>query len=186
MKIYIKNMLSNRSKLLVKSELEQLGLHYIFLDFCEVEIMESISEKQKNLLDTILKKSGLSLLEDNKSILIEKIKNVIVDYVYYSDNLLKLNFSDYMTEKLNIDYSYLAKFFFENQGTTIEHYLLSHIIEHVKVLLIYDELNTSEIAYKMHFSNTTHLSNYFKKKTGLTLYQYKHLQDKRRKPIEKV
>jgi YesN/AraC family two-component response regulator len=186
MKIHIKNMVSNRCKMVVKSELEKLGLHYIFVEFGEVEVMESISGEQKNLLNDSLNKSGLSLLDDKKSILIEKIKNIIIEFVHYSEEQLKINFSDYLSGKLKYNYTYLANFFSENQGTTIEHFLLEHKIERVKELLVYDELNNAEIAFKMHYSSAAHLSNHFKKMTGLTLYQYKHLQNKGRKPLENV
>src|SRR3972149_2818723 len=180
MKLYVKNMVSNRCKMLVKSELGKLGLHYIIVELGEVEIMESLSVKQQNLLNAGLKKSGLELIGDKKSMLIEKIKNIIIELVHYSEEQLKINFSDYLSEKLNYDYTYLANLFSENKGITIEHFLITHKIERVKELLIYDELNISEIAYKMHYSSIAHLSNQFKKMTGLTPSQYKQLRHKRR------
>jgi AraC-like DNA-binding protein len=179
-------MVSNRCKMLVKSELEKIGLHYMTVELGEVEIMENISVEQRNLLNTGLKKSGLELLDDKKSILVEKIKNIIIEIVHYSEEQLKINLSDYLSEKLNYDYTYLANLFSENQGTTIEQFFLNHKIERVKELLVYDELNVTEIADRLHYSSVAHLSNQFKKMTGLTPSYYKHLKRKKRKPLENV
>jgi YesN/AraC family two-component response regulator len=161
---------------MVKSELEKLGVHYVMLELGEVEIMEPLTIEEQDLLNSGLKESGLSLIDDRKSILIERIKNTVIDLVYYSDKQLKINFSDYLSQKLSYDYTYLANLFSENQGTTIEHFLLTHRIERVKELLVYDELNVTEIADKLHYSSVTHLSNQFKKMTGLTPSHYKRLK----------
>jgi len=185
MKLHIRNMVSNRCKMIVRSELEKLGIHYIFLDIGEVEIMESLSVEQHTLLNDGLKESGLSLIDDRKSILIERIKNIIIELVHYSEGQLKVNFSDYLSEKLNYDYTYLANLFKETQGTTIEHFLLHHKIERVKEFLVYDELNITEISYRMNYSSVAHLSNQFKKITGLTPSHYKHLKLKR-SPLENI
>jgi len=168
----------------VKSELENLGLHYSSVELGEVEIKENISAEQREQLNIALKKSGLELMDDKKSILIEKIKNVIVEMVHYSNEELKTNFSDYLSEKLHYNYAYLADLFQEVQGTTIEHYIILHKIERVKELLVYDELTLSEIAYLMHYSSVAHLSNQFKKITGLTPSHFKKLRDKRRNTLE--
>lgn len=186
MDLHIKNMVSNRCKLIVKSELEKLGLHYTTINLGEVEITEDLSGEKHDLLDFNLKKSGLALIDDKKDILIEKIKIIIIELVHYSENQLKINISDYLSAKLDYDYTYLANLFSENQGITIEHFFLNHKIERVKELLIYDELNITEIAEKLHYSSVAHLSNQFKKMTGLTPSQYKHLRVKKRKPLEKV
>jgi len=186
MKLYIKNMVSNRCKMIVKSELEKLGLHYIMLELGEIEIMENISSEIQTQLNTGLMESGFALISDKKSILIERIKNTIIELVHYSDKQLKIKFSLYLHEKLNYDYTYLANLFSEIQGISIEHYLLSHKIERVKELLIYDELNITEIADKLHYSSVAHLSNQFKKITGLTPSYYKHLKLNRRKALENV
>jgi AraC-like DNA-binding protein len=151
-----------------------------------VEIIENISVKQRSLLNIDLMKSGLALMEDKKSILIEKIKNIIVELVHYSEKRLEINFSDYLSEKLNYNYTYLANIFSENQGTTIEHFFLSHKIERVKELLVYDELSLTEIADKLHYSSVPHLSNQFKKMTGLSPSQFKNLKHKTRRPLENV
>ena len=186
MKLFIKNMVSNRCKMIVKSELEELGLHFIMVQLGEVEILEDLTRDRQNLLNDRLKLSGLGLLDDKKSMLIEKIKNIIIELVYFSDKQLIVNFSDYLSEKLNYNYTYLANLFSENQGTTIEHFLLAHKIERVKELLVYDEISLTEIAWKLHYSSVAHLSNQFKKMTGLTPSSYKNFRLKRRTSPEKT
>lgn len=186
MELHIKNMVSNRCKLIIESELEKLGLNYTAINLGNAEITEDIPEEMRNLLDFNLKKYGLSIIEDKKEMLVEKIKNIIIELVHYSEDQIKINFSDYLSERLNYDYTYMANLFSECQGNTIEHYFLSHKIERVKELLIYDELNITEIAYRLHYSSVAHLSNQFKKITGLTPSHYKHLKAKKRIPLEKV
>jgi YesN/AraC family two-component response regulator len=174
-------MVCLRCKMAVKSELEKLGLHFIVVDLGEAEIMEEITPQQISMLDSGLKKSGLELMDDKKSILVEKIKTTIIELVHFNDDIqIKVNLSDYLGEKLNHDYTYLANLFSEVKGTTIENYYLSNKIEKVKELLVYDELNLTEIAFKMHYSSVAHLSNQFKKMTGLTPSHFKHLKNKRR------
>jgi AraC-like DNA-binding protein len=172
--------------MLVKSELDKLGLHYILVDLGEVEIMEDISAEQRDQLKIALLKSGLELMDDKKAILIEKVKNVIVEMVHYTDEVPKTNFSDYLSEKLNHDYTYLANLFSEVTGITIEHYIIAHKIEHVKELLLYDELTLTEISYRLNYSSVAHLSYQFKKVTGLTPTFFKQLKHKRRSTLENV
>jgi AraC-like DNA-binding protein len=179
-------MVSNRCKIMVKEELKKLGLHFIVVDLGEVDVMENISETQREQLKAALLESGLELMDDKRAILIEKIKNVIIQMVHHTDEIIKTNFSDYLSEKLNHDYTYLANLFSEVQGTTIAQFLISHKIERIKELIIYDELNISEIAWKMNYSSVAHLSNQFKKVTGLTPSHFKQLKDKRRSPIEDI
>ncbi len=179
-------MVSNRCKMAVKEELKKLGLHFIVVDLGEVDIMETITSEQRELLKTALLSSGLELMDDKKAILIEKIKNVIVQMVHHSEEMIKINFSDYLSEKLNHDYTYMANLFSEVQGTTIEQYIISNKIERIKELIIYGELNITEIAWKMNYSSVAHLSNQFKKVTGLSPSHFKQLKDKRRSPIEEV
>jgi len=186
MKLYFKNMVSNRCKMHVKSELEKLGLHCSALELGEAEIEGSLSDEMKDLLNTGLKKAGLLLIEDKKNILIEKIKTIIIELVHYTDRQIKVNLSLYLSEKLNYDYTYLANIFSEAHGNTIEHFLLNHRVERAKELLVYDELNITEIAHKLHYSSVAHLSNQFKKITGLTPSQYKHLKIRKRKTLENV
>ena len=179
-------MVSNRCKMAVKEELKKLGLHFIVVDLGEVDIMEDISIEQREELKSALASSGLELMDDKRSMLIEKIKNIIIDMVHHSDEMIRVNYSDYLSEKLNHDYTYLANLFSEVQGTTIEHFIISHKIERIKELIIYNELNITEIAFKMNYSSVAHLSNQFKKVTGLSPSHFKKLKDKRRSPIEEV
>ena len=172
-------MVSMRCKMLVKAELDKLGLHYTKVELGEVEVMEDINEEQHKQLKDGLMESGLELLEDQKSILIERIKNAIVEMVHYADQLPKINFSNYISEKLNHDYTYLANLFSEVTGVTIEHFIIANKIERVKELLLYDELNLTEISYKMNYSSVAHLSNQFKKVAGLTPTFFKRLKNKR-------
>ncbi len=179
-------MVSNRCKIIVKQELKSLGLHFIVVGLGEVEIMEEITSEQRHLLKTALLSSGLELMEDKKAILIEKIKSVVVEMVHYADELPKTNFSDYLAEKLNHDYTYMANLFSEVQGTTIEHFIIAHKVERIKELITYDEMNITEIAWKLNYSSVAHLSNQFKKVTGLAPSHFKKLKDKRRNPIEEI
>jgi len=186
MKLYIKNMVCIRCKMVVKDELEKLGLEYISVDLGEANLAVNISEEQKKNLDVALRKSGLELLDDKKSMLVEKIKIIIIELVHYSEDQLKVNLSDFLSEKLNYDYTYLANLFSETQGTTIEKFLINHKIERVKELLVYDELNLKEIAYKIHYSSVAHLSSQFKRITGLTPSQFKQLKHRQRNALENV
>jgi len=177
-------MVSLRCKMLVKNELEKLGLNCVAVDLGMVDIKEEISKEQLKTFSNNLRKSGLELLDDKKNILVEKIKNVIIEMIHYSDEVPKVNDSDYISEKLNYDYTYLSNTFSEVKGITIQHYIIQHKIEKVKELLIYDELSLTEIAYKLHYSSVAHLSNQFKKVTGLTPTYFKELKEKRLKNLE--
>jgi YesN/AraC family two-component response regulator len=179
-------MVCIRCKMVVKSELQKLGLHYVVVDLGEVEIMENITEAQQEQLKIALLKSGLELMDDKKSILVEKIKTLIIELVHYTDDQIKINLSDYIGEKLHHNYTYLASLFTEVKGTTIEKYYLAHKIEKVKELIVYDELNLTEIADKMHYSSIAHLSYQFKKITGLTPSHFKILKIKRRSVLGDV
>lgn len=179
-------MVSNRCKSAVKEELKKLGLHFIVVDLGEVDVMENISKDQRESLKIGLLSSGFELMDDKKSMLIEKIKNVIIQMVHHSDEIIKVNFSIYLSEKLNHDYTYLSNLFSEVQGTTIEHFIISHKTERVKELIIYGEHNITEIAWKMGYSSVAHLSSQFKKVTGLSPSHFKNLKDKRRCPIEEI
>jgi AraC-like DNA-binding protein len=148
--------------------------------------MESISAEQRDQFKEALLKSGLELLDDKKSVLIQKIKNVIVELIHYSEEPLAINFSDHLSQKLNHNYTYLANLFSEVQGTTIEKFIIAHKIERVKELLVYNELNLTEIAYLMHYSSVAHLSAQFKKITGLTPSHFKQLREKRLTMLENL
>lgn len=186
MKIYIKYMVSLRCKMVVKEELKKHGLHFIVVDLGEIEIMEDISDIQREELKMALLRSGLELMDDKRAVLIEKIKNVIVEMVHYSDELPKVNYSDYISDKLNYDYTYLSNLFSEVKGITIQQFIIIHKIERVKELLLYDELNLTEISYRLQYSSVAHLSNQFKKITGLTPSEFKHLKFKQRNSIEEL
>jgi AraC-like DNA-binding protein len=172
-------MVSLRCKMMVKEELKKLGIHYVCVDLGMVEIFEPITMDQHDQLKENLLMSGLELLDNKKSILIEKIKNVIVEMIHYCDELPKMNYSDYISKKLNYDYTYLSNMFSEVKGITIQQYIIIHKIEKVKELLLYDELNLTEIAYKLHYSSVAHLSNQFKKITGHSPSFYIQLKEKR-------
>jgi AraC-like DNA-binding protein len=179
-------MVSTRCKMAVKEELSRLGLHFIVVDLGEVEIMENISLTQREQLKIALFNSGLELIDDKRAILIDKIKNVIIEMVHHSDDAIKTNFSNFLSEKLNHDYTYMANLFSEVQGTTIAQFIIQHKIERIKELIMYDELNITEIAWKMNYSSVAHLSNQFKKVTGLSPSHFKKLRNKRRSPIEEI
>jgi AraC-like DNA-binding protein len=179
-------MVSLRCKMVVKEELKALGLNYFSISLGEVDLLQPIKPHERELIRAALLKSGLELMDDKKSILIEKIKDVIVEMVHYEEELPKVNFSDYLSEKLKYSYTYLANLFSETEGTTIEHFIIVHKIERVKELIIYDELSLTEIAYKLHYSSISHLSNQFKKITGLTPSFFKSLKDKKRNNLENL
>lgn len=186
MKLFIKYMVSIRCKMLVKAELERLGLHSNTVELGEADIKEDITEEQREQLNRALKKAGLELMDDKKAMLVEKIKNVIIDMIHYSDEPPLTKYSVYLCEKLNYDYTYLANLFSEVRGMTIEHFIIIHKIERVKELLVYDDLNLTEIAEKLHYSSVGHLSNQFKKTTGLTPSHFKKLKEIRRSNLENL
>ena len=186
MKLFVKYMVSTRCKMMVKEELKKLGLHFIILDLGEIDIMEDISDEQRKQLSIGLHDSGLELMDDKKAILIEKIINVIIEMIHYVAELPKVNYSDYISEKLKHDYTYLANIFSEVKGITIQQFIIMHKIEKVKELIIYDELNLTEIAFNMRYSSVAHLSNQFKKITGLTPSHFKQMKKKRITPLEEI
>lgn len=179
-------MVSLRCKMLVKDELSKMGLDFFSVDLGVAEIHEKITPEQRELLKRNLLKSGLELLEDNKSILIEKIKVLIIEMVHYADELPQQNYSNYISEKLGYDYTYLSNIFSEVKGITIQQFIIINKIERVKELLLYDELNLTEISYKLNYSSVAHLSNQFKKVTGLSPTFFKKLKNKRNKNIEEL
>jgi YesN/AraC family two-component response regulator len=186
MKLLIKNMVSLRCKLIVKSELEKMNLHFGVVELGEVEIAEELTSTQQQEFKASLLRFGLELLEDKKSMLIEKIKTIIIEMIHYTDEPPVLNFSAYLSKKLNYDYNYLSNLFSEVKGTTIEHFIIAHKIERAKELLVYNQLTLTEIAEKLHYSNVAHLSNQFKKVTGLTPTFFKKMQHKRLIALENL
>jgi AraC-like DNA-binding protein len=186
LKLYIKYMVSLRCKMLVKAELKNLGLQHSNIELGVVDIFGRITQEQREILKNKLLRSGLELLDDKRTILIEKIKNVIIEMVHYSEELPKVNYSDHISEKLGQDYTYLSNTFSEVKGITIQQYIIFHKIERVKELLLYDELTLTEISYQMQYSSVAHLSNQFKKVTGLTPSFYKRLKEKRKNNLENL
>lgn len=172
-------MVSLRCKLMVKQELRKLGIKYVVIELGVVETLDDITDEQREQLKKNLHKSGLELLDDQRRILIERIQNVVVEMIHYSDELPKVNFSEYISEKIGYDYTYLSNIFSEIKGITLQNYIIIHRIEKVKELLLYDELNLTEISYRLQYSSVAHLSNQFKKITGLTPTFYKQLKQKR-------
>ena len=170
----------------VKEELKKLGLHFIIVDMGVVDILENITDTQRKQIRIELLKSGLELMDDKKAMMIEKIKNTILEMIYNKDELPGINFSDYLSEKLDCDYAYLANLFSEVQGITIGKFIISHKIERVKELIIYDELDLTEIAWKLSYSSVAHLSNQFKKFTGLSPSHFRELNNKKRELTEEV
>jgi AraC-like DNA-binding protein len=172
--------------MVVKEALTKLGLPYTTVELGEAEIPGSISELQLEQVRATLLRSGLELMDDKKSVIIQKIKNVIIELVHYSEEPLAVNLSAYLSRKLNYDYTYLANLFSEARGVSIERFFIAHRIEHVKELLVYNELSLTEIAYKLHYSSVAHLSSQFKRVTGLTPSHFKKLKDKRRSMLEEL
>ena len=179
-------MVSISCKTIVKSEIEKLGLHCRHVELGYAEIEENINTEQKVQLQKALMTSGLVLIDNKKAILVDRIKTVVVEMIHYDDSLPKIKFSNYLSSKLDYDYTYLANLFSETTGITIEHYIIAHKIERVKELLEYNELNLTEISYKLSYSSVAHLSYQFKKVTGLTPSLFKHIEDKKRLTLDIV
>jgi len=166
-------------KILVREELDKLGLELQKIDLGEVEVKGEVSEKKQEQFHTAIKKAGLELIENKRGILLEKIKRVIYNYVHHSTEKQSINLSDYLSKELHYDYAYLANFFSEMQATTIEKYFINLKVERIKELILYNEFTFTEIAYKLHYSSVAHLSSQFKKVTGLTPSQFRNLKQRR-------
>ncbi len=177
-------MVSSRCIMMVEAKLEQLGILYTQVGLGEVHIVGTISKQKCHELELALNEIGLELLDNKRTQLVEKIKNVVVEMVHHKEELPRVNFSDYLTEKLNMDYTTMSTIFSHTKGITIEHFIVINKIEKVKELLTYDELSIKEIACKMNYSGASHLSNQFKKVTGLTPSYYKTMKNFRRNGLE--
>ncbi len=184
MKLYIKYMVSLRCKMVLREELKKLGLRYTDLDLGVVELPEGISAEQRERLGQALLSSGLEVMDDQKAILVEKIKIVIIEMIHYADELPEENFSDYLSQKLGYQYTYLSNLFSEVKGITIQQFVILNKIERAKELLLYNDLTLSEIAYKMGYSSVAHLSSQFKKVTGLSPSFFKKMKRQRRRNLE--
>lgn len=170
--------------MVVREELKKLGLHFIFIELAEIEVMENISMDKRELLKMELHKSGLELLDDKNAILIESIKDTIIELIYKTDKLFDINYSQYLSEKFNLDYFYIAELFVSVQRIKIENFILKHKIERIKELIIYDNLSIIQIAQKLNFSNVGDLYTEFIKATGLSPYNFKLLRMKRHSIID--
>lgn len=179
-------MVSLRCKMIVKAILKDLGINYVYIELGEIEINENANSIDFNILKSALHNCGLELMDDKKSILIEKIKNIIVEMIHYEDNVPKIKNSEYISEKMNYDYNYLSTLFCEVTGITVEQYIILNKIERAKELLLYDELSLTQIADKLNYSGVAHLSNQFKKITGLTPSFFKKLKLKKRVSLEDI
>lgn len=186
MKVYIKYMVSNHCKVAVREVLRGLGLHFVVVDLGEVDLMEELTEELREKLKVALLKYGFELMDDKRAVLIGRIINVIIEMIHYNDEVIKVNFSDFLSKKLNHDYTYLSNIFSEVRGMTIQQFIIIHKIERVKELIIYNELNLTEISYKLNYSSVAHLSNQFRKVTGLSPSHFKQLKDKRRSSIDEI
>ncbi|MBL0910915.1 MAG: helix-turn-helix transcriptional regulator [Bacteroidia bacterium] len=186
MKLYIKNMVCDRCKMVVKAELEKAGLHPQQVELGEVTLDRELSAAEKEQIGRQLEALGFELIDDRKSRLIEKTKTLIIELVHHHDGNLKENLSDYLSSRLDHDYKYISNLFSEIEGTTIEKYFIAQKTERVKELLVYDELSLSEIAFRLNYSSVAHLSAQFKKVTGLTPSHFKDLRSNKRKPLDQV
>lgn len=186
MKLFIKNMVCRRCKLLVQDELKQLGFPFAKVDLGTAEILGNLSNAQHRALKINLLKSGLELLEDKRKILIEKIKNVVIEMVHYDDELPIVCYSNYISTKIGLDYTYLANVFSEDIGVTIQQFIIKHKIERVKQLMMDDGLNLTEASYKLHYSSVAHLSSQFKKVTGVTPSAFMQHMYKKHISLEEV
>lgn len=186
MKLYIKNMVCNRCKMVVKSELEKLGLRLITVELGEVEMEGNLSDESKVQVSYLLEMLGFELIDNKKSRLIERIKNVIIDLVHHQDNQIKTNLSVFLARHLLMDYNHLSNLFSEVEGVSIEHFYIAQKIERVKELLVYDELTLSEIAFRLNYSSLGHLSRQFKQVTGLTPSHFKVMKQTKRSSIDQL
>ncbi|AMR30148.1 AraC family transcriptional regulator [Mucilaginibacter sp. PAMC 26640] len=177
MKIYLKNMVCIRCKMLVEQQLKKLSIPYKTVDLGEVQMTDAITVEQLAAFKSVLQKFGLEVLDNRKSLLIENIKKVIVEMIEYEELPVKLNFSNLLSKKLNYDYTYMANLFSELEGVNVGHYLITHKIERVKELLVCDKLSLKDISYKMHYSSVAHLCHQFKKITGLTPSHFKRVKE---------
>lgn len=179
-------MVCQRCKLVIKSLFESLSFNIVSLELGEVEISSDVTEAEKNNINKALQELGFELMDDKKSRLIERIKNIIIELVHHNPEQLKTNLSDYLSSKLFQDYNYLSNLFSEIEGITIEKYFIAQKIEKVKELLVYDELSLSEISYRLHYSSVAYLSSQFKRVTGLTPSHFKLLSGVKRMSLDKV
>jgi AraC-like DNA-binding protein len=186
MLLNIKNMVCDRCIMVVKAELDELNISYSSITLGEVEIPDVLESEVKQKLEKRLLLLGFELLDNSKTKTVEKIKNLIINLVHYQDSELKINLSTYLTGQLSLDYQSLSNLFSEQESTTIEQYYILQRIEKVKELLSYNELSLSEIAIKLHYTDVAHLSNQFKKITGITPTAYKKMNENNRSQLDSI
>ena len=179
-------MVCNRCILVVQNELDKLGIEATNIKLGEIILEKDLTTTEREALENVLDHLGFQVIDDKKSRMIEKIKNVIIDLVHHQDNDAKTNLSDVLSDALHHDYNYLSNLFSDIEGTTIEKYFIAQKVEKIKELLVYDELSLSEIADRMNYSSVAYLSNQFKKVTGLTPSHFKQIREDKRKPLDKV
>lgn len=184
--LFIKNMVCNRCILVVQNELDKLGIEANSIKLGEITLKKDLTIKERKELENALEPLGFQVIDDKKSRMIEKIKNVIIDLVHHRDNDIKTNLSDVLSNALHNDYNYLSNLFSDIEGTTIEKYFIAQKVEKIKELLVYDELSLSEIADRLNYSSVAYLSNQFKKVTGLTPSHFKQIREDKRKPLDKI
>ena len=184
MKVYIKYMVSNCCKLMVKEEFNKLNIKISSIELGELEVQQKISVRQFDKIRAALLRNGHEIMEDKRSIQIERVKNAIIDMIHYSDELPEVNYSDYLSDKLECDYTSLSSLFSEVTGSTLQQFIIVNKIERAKELIIYNELSIKEIAYKLHYSSLPHFSNQFKKLTGLSPVYFKALKKRKRIALE--
>ncbi|QNR84241.1 helix-turn-helix transcriptional regulator [Pedobacter riviphilus] len=186
MKLHIKNMVCNRCKMVVKAELEKLGLKPLLVELGEVTLAENISSEDKIKIAERLTDFGFELLADKKTQIAEQIKTAIIKLIHYTKEPLKINLSVYLSEQLKLEYTSLSSIFSEMENQTIEKYFIAQKIEKAKEMLTYGELTLSEIAYQLNYSSVAHLSAQFKKVTGITPSVYKTTSTDSRKTLDEV
>ncbi len=186
MVLHIKYMVSYRCKILVREILKRGGIHCISVQLGWVETIENVNPSQYRQIQSDLLRFKLELITDKKDILIEQIKTTIIELIHNSDEQIKINYSNYLSKKLKYNYTYLSNVFSLSEGITLEHFIIIHKIARVKELITYDELNITEIAFKLHYSSVAHLSNQFKKETGITTSYFRSLKEKNLINIENL
>ena len=183
--IYIKNMVCPRCVAAVDTIFKEIGHTALQVKLGEVVIEKDLNDADQELLKLKLNAQGFELLDDNKKQQIEKIKSIVIEHIHHLDDA-KFHFSEIISHQLNKEYSQLSKLFSTTEGITIEQFIILQKVEKVKELLVYDQLNLSEIAFKMGYSSVAHLSSQFKKTIGLTPTQFKAQGIQLRKGIDSI
>ena len=185
--LHIKNMVCPRCIKVVKEEFEKLDIPVYKVDLGIVETATELNPQQIESIRKVLKENGFELIDDKKSQLIDSIKTLIIEKIHHSKESNKsINSSDYIAKEIGYDYSYLSNLFSSVEGITIEKYIINQKIEKVKELLVYNELTLNEISYKLGYSSVQHLSNQFKKISGLTPSHFKKLGGNKRKSLDEI